>query len=157
MSHVAATDSREFLVFSLGEEEYAIDILKVQEIRGYENVTRIANAPDFIKGVANLRGIIVPVVDLRLKFRLERVEYDEQTVVIVVNIDSRVIGIVVDRVSDVLTLEREQIKPAPEFGVSLPLDYLDGLGNLGERLLILVNIEKLLTSEEMALVEEAGE
>ncbi|WP_250459670.1 chemotaxis protein CheW [Microbulbifer litoralis] len=154
---VAEAGSREFLVFSLGDEEYAIDILKVQEIRGYENVTRIANAPEFIKGVANLRGIIVPIVDLRLKFRLEKVEYDEQTVVIVVNIEDRVVGIVVDRVSDVMTLEAEQIKPAPEFGVSLPLAYLDGLGNLDERMLVLVNIEKLLTSEEMALVEEVGE
>ncbi|HAI34017.1 MAG TPA: chemotaxis protein CheW, partial [Alcanivorax sp.] len=91
--------SQEFLVFSLGDEEYAIDILKVQEIRGYENVTRIANAPDFIKGVANLRGVIVPIVDLRIKFRLERADYDDQTVVIVVNIADRVVGIVVDRVS----------------------------------------------------------
>lgn len=164
MSNAAAKEntsadvgSREFLVFSLGGEEYAIDILKVQEIRGYENVTRIANAPDFIKGVANLRGVIVPIVDLRLKFRLEKVEYDAQTVVIVVNIDERIVGIVVDRVSDVMTLDGEQIKPAPEFGVSLPLDYLEGLGNLEDRMLVLVNIEKLLTSEEMALVEEVGE
>ena len=156
-SAAVESGSREFLVFSLGDEEYAIDILKVQEIRGYDNVTRIANAPDFIKGVANLRGIIVPIVDLRLKFRLERVEYDEQTVVIVVSIAERVVGIVVDRVSDVMTLDSEQIKPAPEFGVSLPLDYLDGLGNLEDRMLVLVNIEKLLTSEEMALVEEVGE
>ena len=111
--------SQEFLVFSLGDEEYAIDILKVQEIRGYENVTRIANAPDFIKGVTNLRGVIVPIVDLRIKFRLERADYDDQTVVIVVNIADRVVGIVVDRVSDVMTLTAEQRKPAPEFGLSL--------------------------------------
>ncbi|MFD1215516.1 MULTISPECIES: chemotaxis protein CheW [Microbulbifer] len=148
---------REFLVFSLGEEEYAIDILKVQEIRGYDNVTRIANAPDFIKGVANLRGVIVPIVDLRIKFRLSQAVYDEQTVVIVVNIAGRVVGIVVDRVSDVMTLNAEQIKPAPEFGVSLPLDYISGLGNLEQRMLVLVDIEKLLTSREMELVAEAGE
>ena len=153
----AETGSQEFLVFSLGEEEYAIDILKVQEIRGYDNVTRIANAPDFIKGVANLRGVIVPIVDLRIKFRLERADYDDQTVVIVVNIADRVVGIVVDRVSDVMTLTAEQRKPAPEFGLSLPLDYISGLGNLDERMLVLVDIEKMLTSEEMALVEEAGE
>ncbi len=155
----AATDAgnRQFLVFSLGDEEYAIDILKVQEIRGYDNVTRIANAPDFIKGVANLRGVIVPIVDLRIKFRLARAEYDSHTVVIVVNIEERVVGIVVDRVSDVMTLTPEEIKPAPEFGVSLPLDYIHGLGNLEERMLVLVDIEKLLTSEEMALVEKAGD
>ncbi len=149
--------SREYLVFSLGGEEYAIDILKVQEIRGYENVTRIANAPPFIKGVANLRGVIVPIIDLRIKFRLASAEYDSQTVVIVVNIGARVMGAVVDRVSDVMTLTPEQIKPAPEFGVNLPLDYINGLGNLKDRMLVLVDIEKVLTSEEMALVDEVSE
>ncbi|MAX32407.1 purine-binding chemotaxis protein CheW [Onishia taeanensis] len=151
----AATEahSREFLVFSLGDEEYAIDILKVQEIRGYENVTRIANAPDFIKGVTNLRGVIVPIVDLRIKFHLENVEYGGQTVVIVVNVGERIVGIVVDGVSDVMTLTPEQIKPAPEFGVTLSSDYLSGLGSLEDRMLVLVDIDKLLTSEEMALVD----
>lgn len=159
LDHSVAVEagSQEYLVFSLGDEEYAIDILKVQEIRGYENVTRIANAPDFIKGVANLRGVIVPIVDLRIKFRLAKAEYDDQTVVIVVNIAERVVGIVVDRVSDVMTLTSDQRKPAPEFGVSLPMDYIHGLGNLDDRMLVLVDIEKLLTSEEMALVEEASE
>ncbi|AFT71664.1 Purine-binding chemotaxis protein [Alloalcanivorax dieselolei B5] len=153
----AEISSREFLVFSLGDEEYAIDILKVQEIRGYENVTRIANAPDFIKGVANLRGVIVPIVDLRLKFRLANADYTQQTVVIVINIGTRVVGIVVDQVSDVMTLTAEQIKPPPEFGISLPLDYIHGLGNLEERMLVLVDIERLLTSEELAIVERVGE
>lgn len=159
MQNLASTaddQNREFLVFSLGDEEYAIDILKVQEIRGYENVTRIANAPDFIKGVTNLRGVIVPIIDLRIKFHLERVEYAGQTVVIVVNVVDRVVGIVVDGVSDVMTLTPEQIKPAPEFGVTLSSDYLDGLGSLDDRMLVLVDIEKLLTSEEMALVERVA-
>jgi purine-binding chemotaxis protein CheW len=101
--------------------------------------------------------VIVPIVDLRIKFRLESAEYNANTVVIVVNIGRRVVGIVVDRVSDVMTLTAEQRKPAPEFGVGLPLDYIHGLGDLGERMLILVDIEKLLTSKEMALVDEAGE
>ena len=149
-------ENREFLVFSLGEEEYAIDILKVQEIRGYENVTRIANAPDFIKGVTNLRGVIVPIVDLRIKFHLESVEYGGQTVVIVVNVADRVVGIVVDGVSDVMTLTPEQIKPAPEFGVTLSSDFLSGLGSLDDRMLVLVDIDKLLTSEEMALVDSTS-
>ncbi|WP_447527364.1 chemotaxis protein CheW [Vreelandella sp. TE19] len=149
----AEADNSEFLVFSLGEEEYAIDILKVQEIRGYENVTRIANAPEFIKGVTNLRGVIVPIVDLRIKFHLENVEYGGQTVVIVVNVAERVVGIVVDGVSDVMTLTPDQIKPAPEFGVTLSSDFLSGLGSLEDRMLVLVDIDKLLTSEEMALVD----
>ncbi|QJQ97204.1 MULTISPECIES: chemotaxis protein CheW [Halomonadaceae] len=154
-ANAAAVDahSREFLVFSLGDEEYAIDILKVQEIRGYENVTRIANAPEFIKGVTNLRGVIVPIVDLRIKFHLDKVEYGGQTVVIVVNVGERVVGIVVDGVSDVMSLTPEQIKPAPEFGVTLSSDYLSGLGSLDDRMLVLVDIDKLLTSHEMALVD----
>lgn len=150
------TDHKQYLVFSLGREEYAIDILKVQEIRGYDNVTRIANTPEFIKGVSNLRGVIVPIVDLRIKFHLEDVDYNVDTVVIVVNIGERVIGIVVDRVSDVMTLSPEQTRPAPEFGVSVPLDYILGLGNLDDRMLILVDIEKLLDSKEMELVDEAA-
>lgn len=148
--------TREFLVFSLGDEEYAIDILKAQEIRGYENVTRIASAPSFIKGVTNLRGVIVPIVDLRIKFNLDRVEYDGQTVVIVVNVAGRVVGVVVDGVSDVLSLTPEQIKPAPEFGLSLSSDYLSGLASLEDRMLVLVDIDRMLTSEEMALVEKTA-
>lgn len=150
-------DQRQFLIFSLGNEEYAIDILKVQEIRGYDNVTRIANAPAFIKGVTNLRGVIVPIVDLRLRFALANAEYNNQTVVIVVNVGQRVIGIVVDSVSDVMALLPDQIKPAPEFGATLSADYLSGLGSVGDRMLVLVDIERLLTSEEMALVEHIND
>ncbi|WP_444677497.1 chemotaxis protein CheW [Halomonas sp. E19] len=153
----AEAHNREFLVFSLGDEEYAVDILKVQEIRGYENVTRIANAPDFIKGVTNLRGVIVPIVDLRIKFHLEKVEYGGQTVVIVVNVEDRVVGIVVDGVSDVMTLSPDQIKPAPEFGVTLSSDFLSGLGSLDDRMLVIVDIDKLLTSDEMELVEQVAD
>ena len=146
----------EFLVFTLGLEEYGIDILKVQEIRGYDAdvVTRIANVPSFVKGVTNLRGIIVPIVDLRIKFNLGSVEYNEQTVVIILNLDHRVVGIVVDGVSDVLMLNSGQIRPAPEFGSALSSEYLTGLGTVEERMLILVDIEKLMTSEGMELVEK---
>lgn len=147
------TVGQEFLVFTLGDEEYGIDILKVQEIRGYDQVTRIANTPAFIKGVTNLRGIIVPIIDLRVKFSQENVTYNDNTVVIVLNFSQRVVGIVVDGVSDVLSLTNEQIRPAPEFAVTLSTEYLTGLGSLGERMLILVDIEKLLSSEEMELVE----
>ncbi|VDZ72835.1 chemotaxis protein [Atlantibacter hermannii] len=119
---------QEFLVFTLGDEEYGIDILKVQEIRGYDQVTRIANTPSFIKGVTNLRGVIVPIVDLRIKFNQEDVDYNDNTVVIVLNLGQRVVGIVVDGVSDVLSLATDQIRPAPEFAVTLSTEYLTGLG-----------------------------
>jgi purine-binding chemotaxis protein CheW len=144
----------EFLAFTLGKEEYGIDILKVQEIRGYEAVTRIANAPDFIKGVVNLRGIIVPIVDMRIKFNLGEPTYDQFTVVIILNISGRVVGMVVDSVSDVITLSMEQIKPAPEMGTTFDSDYLIGLGTLDERMLILVDIDKLMSSADMGLIEK---
>ncbi|CAK6491995.1 Chemotaxis protein CheW [Pantoea sp. Nvir] len=147
------TVGQEFLVFTLGDEEYGIDILKVQEIRGYDQVTRIANTPEFIKGVTNLRGVIVPIIDLRVKFSQPDVEYNDNTVVIVLNLEHRVVGIVVDGVSDVLSLTQDQIRPAPEFAVTMSTEYLTGLGALGERMLILVDIEKLLSSEEMALMD----
>ncbi|WP_058913559.1 chemotaxis protein CheW [Entomohabitans teleogrylli] len=143
-----------YLVFTLGEEEYGIEILKVQEIRGYDRVTRIANTPDFIIGVTNLRGVIVPIVDLRVKFRLDAAEFNANTVIIIVNFSDRVVGIIVDGVSDVLTLDGNHIKPAPDISSTLAVEYLLGLGTVDERMLILVDIEKLLSSEEMALVEK---
>ncbi|WP_147198464.1 chemotaxis protein CheW [Pantoea sp. MBD-2R] len=147
------TVGQEFLVFTLGHEEYGIDILKVQEIRGYDQVTRIANTPAFIKGVTNLRGVIVPIIDLRIKFAQPDVDYNDNTVVIVLNLEHRVVGIVVDGVSDVLSLTTDQIRPSPEFAVTMSTEYLTGLGALGERMLILVDIEKLLNSDEMALMD----
>lgn len=148
--------AQEFLTFTLGPEEYAIDILKVQEIRGYEQPTTIANVPDFIKGVINLRGIIVPIVDLRIKFGVGKAEYTPFTVVIILSISGRVVGIVVDGVSDVTSLRAEQIRPAPEFAATVDTRYLKGLGTLDERMLIVVDIEKLMLSSEMALVDEVA-
>lgn len=144
----------EFLAFTLGREEYGIDILRVQEIRGYEPVTRIANAPEFIKGVVNLRGTIIPIVDLRIKFNLGTPTYDQFTVVIILNIAGRVVGMVVDSVSDVTTLTSEQVKPAPEISTVFDTDYLIGLGTIDERMLILVDIDKLMSSSEMGLMEK---
>ncbi|MDN5842600.1 MAG: chemotaxis protein CheW [Alcaligenaceae bacterium] len=154
----AEAQGKEFLLFTLADQEYGIDILKVQEIRGYDaqTVTRIANVPSFIKGVTNLRGVIVPIVDLRMKFNLDNVEYTPHTVVVILNLDSRVIGVVVDGVSDVLVLQAAQISPAPQFGSTFSTEHLTGIGTVGERMLILVDIEKLMTSEEMALVEGAA-
>ncbi|MGZ3182249.1 MAG: chemotaxis protein CheW [Telluria sp.] len=147
-------DGKEFLAFTLGAEEYGIDILKVQEIRGYEAVTRIASAPEFIKGVINLRGIIIPVVDMRIKFKLGTPTYDQFTVVIILNIGGRVVGMVVDSVSDVTTLSKEQIRPAPDMGSSFETQYMIGLGTIDERMLILIDIDKLMGSQEMGLLEK---
>ncbi len=144
----------EFLAFTLGEEEYGIDIQKVQEIRGYEAVTQIANAPDFIKGVVNLRGVIVPIIDMRIKFNLGNAAYDQFTVVIVLNITGRIIGMVVDSVSDVITLTAEQVKPAPQMGMALNTDYLIGLGTVEKRMLILIDIARLMSSSEVGFIEK---
>lgn len=154
MQSSGESGENEFLAFTLGKEEYGIDILRVQEIRGYEPVTRIANAPAFIKGVVNLRGTIIPVVDMRIKFSLGEPTYDEFTVVIILNIAGRVVGMVVDSVSDVTTLSPEQIKSAPEIGTAFDTEYLIGLGTIGDRMLILVNIDKLMSSTEMGLIEK---
>jgi purine-binding chemotaxis protein CheW len=143
----------EYLAFTLGKEEYGLDILKVQEIRGYETVTRVANAPEFVKGVVNLRGIIVPIVDMRIKFKLGEPTYDQFTVVIILNIGGRVVGMVVDSVSDVITLTPEQVKPAPDMG-ALNSNYLIGLGTLDERMLILIDIDRLMSSSDMGLIEQ---
>jgi len=136
--------AREYLTFRLGDEEYGIDILKVQEIRGYENPTRIANAPHFLKGVLNLRGTIVPIVDLRLRFGCATVEYNAFTVSIVLHIGQRTVGVVVDGVSDVLTLEREQLRPVPALRGNVKPEHLLAIGSVGPRMLILLDIEKFL-------------
>ncbi|GMV44986.1 MAG: hypothetical protein AMXMBFR66_03840 [Pseudomonadota bacterium] len=150
----------EYLTFRLGAEEYGIDILRVQEIRSYEPPTRIANAPGFIKGVVNLRGVIVPIIDLRLKLACDKAEYNDFTVVVVLNVKGRVVGAVVDSVSDVLELRREQIKPAPELNSSVDASFITGIGAIksgqgdseAERMLILMDIEALMSSADMGLV-----
>jgi purine-binding chemotaxis protein CheW len=147
----------EYLTFRLGGEEYGIDILRVQEIRSYEAPTRIANAPAFLKGVVNLRGVIVPILDLRLKLACDSAEYNGFTVVIVLNVHDRVVGVVVDSVSDVLELHGEQIKPAPRLNSSVDAGFITGIGAVksgeAERMLILVDIEALMGSADMGLID----
>jgi purine-binding chemotaxis protein CheW len=150
-----AGHAREYLTFRLDTEEYGIDILKVQEIRGYENVTRIAGAPAYVRGVINLRGVIVPIVDLRMKFHLADAKFDAFTVAIILNLGGRTIGAVVDSVSDVLELDASQIKAVPQFETMLDSDYITGLGSVGTgedaRMLILLDIDKLLTASDIAV------
>ncbi|HEY2978224.1 MAG TPA: chemotaxis protein CheW [Burkholderiaceae bacterium] len=146
----------EFLTFRLGAEEYGIDILRVQEIRSYEPPTRIANAPAFIKGVVNLRGVIVPIVDLRLKLGCASAEYNSFTVVIVLNVKGRVVGAVVDSVSDVLELQGDAVKAAPEMNSAVDLSFITGIGNVADRMLILMDIEALMSSADMGLIEAAA-
>lgn len=150
-SSVAAGAPREYLAFRLGNEEYGIDILKVQEIREFEPTTKLANVPPFILGLSNLRGAIVPIIDLRIKFNLGEPKYDSLTVTIILNIGQRIVGIVVDSVSDVIALPPEQIRPAPAMGTLMETDKLIGLGVLEDRMFILVDIEKLMVSPDMGL------
>ncbi len=143
---------REYLTFRLDQEEYGVEILKVQEIRGYEQPTRIANAPDFIKGVINLRGTIVPIIDMRVRFQCPQIEYNQFTVVIILNLRDRVVGIVVDSVSDVMALPLDAISPAPDIESVIDTGAIVGLGSVGERMLILLDIEKLMGNVDMGLV-----
>lgn len=152
---ISTSSAQEFLTFSLGDENYAIDILTVKEIRGYESVTKIANAPPYIKGVINLRGDIVPIVDLRIKFNVGKVTYDEFTIVIVLHIRNRIVGIVVDGVSDVVGLTKEQLRPPPDFGVAFNSRYLLGLASVNEQMIILVDINELISSDELGLFDAA--
>ncbi len=145
--------AREYLTFRLGDEEYGIDILRVQEIRGYENPTRIANAPHFLKGVVNLRGSIVPLVDLRLRFGCSSAEYNSFTVSIILHIGQRTIGTVVDSVSDVMEIPAEAIRNAPEMNSAIDAVYIRGLAQVGERMLILMDIEALMSSADMGLMD----
>jgi purine-binding chemotaxis protein CheW len=156
-SALQGESTNEFLTFTLGSEEYGVDILKVQEIRGYDTVTRLPDAPDYIKGVINLRGTIVPVLDLRIKFNTGRVVYDALTVMIILNVASRVVGIVVDGVSDVIQLGPAQLKPAPELHGTAGNGggaFITGIGALDERMLILVDIEKLLRAADIVLLDD---
>lgn len=149
------TAAGEYLTFVLGNEQYGIEILKVQEIRGYDTVTQIANMPAFIKGVVNLRGKIVPIVDLRIKFNLGKVEYNEFTVVIILNLNGRIVGIVVDGVSDVRELREEHLREVPALVTRIDTKYIVGLATVEQEMLILVDIEKLMTSQEMELMDAA--
>jgi purine-binding chemotaxis protein CheW len=153
----AREETREVLVFVLGKEEYGVDILKVQEIRGYEKVTPIPSAPDYLKGVVNLRGVIAPVIDMRVKFRFAEVRYDSFTVVVILRIAGRVIGLVVDGVSDVVHFTESEVKPAPQLGALVDSSFLDGVATQGDRMVLLVDIEKLLSSGELNLLREVTE
>ncbi len=145
---------REFLTFKLGQEEYGMDILRVQEIRSYEQPTRMANTPAFIKGVVNLRGVIVPIVDMRIKFNLDKVEYDAFTVVIVMNIASQIVGMVVDGVSDVISLTEDQLRPVPQLDSGIGSDHVLAIGSVQDRMLFLLDIEKLMTSSAMGMLSQ---
>lgn len=144
-------DSGQYLTLRLGAEEYAIDILRVQEIRSYEEPTRMVNSPSFIKGVVNLRGVIVPIADLRLKLNVPNVDYNEFTVVIILNIHGKVVGAVVDAVSDVVTIDGGTVKPAPQFEAAIDSRFIVGLVTLGERTLIVMNVDALLGKSELGI------
>lgn len=153
-SGAGSAHTDQFLVFTLGKEEYGVDLHKVQELRGYDAVTQIANGPDFIKGVVNLRGVIVPIIDMRIRFNLGTPSYDQFTVVVVLNLGGQVVGMVVDGVSDVVTLSGEQIKPRPEMGAVVATEYLRGMGTIDDRMLILVDIDKLMSGIGIAPIEK---
>ena len=148
--------AQEWLTFRLGQEEYGMDILRVQEIRSYEKPTRIANMPDYVKGVVNLRGVIVPILDLRMKLGMTDLRYDGVTVTIVLNVNGQIVGAVVDSVSDVLELKQDDVKPFPELTTALESHFITGIGSVrhdgAERMLILLDIASLVASMKFGAV-----
>lgn len=143
------------LTFSLAGEEYGVDILTVREIRGWSRVTRIPQTPDYLLGVLNLRGAIVPIMDLRMRFGLDRESYGESTVVIVIAVEERLFGIVVDSVSDVVDIDHAAIKPVPDMGVVVDTRYLKGLATHVERMVMLLDVEKLMRPEDVETLDAA--
>ncbi len=156
---LASVESDQFLTFILQEQEYGVDILRVQEIKGWDSVTEIPNTPDYIQGVINLRGTIVPIVDLRKRFELESIPYGTTTVVIVLRVesrtgsDSRIMGIVVDAVSDVYNVAMEDVKPAPDFGSVVNIEFVKGIATVEEKMVIILDIDHLLNSDELADIQ----
>ena len=156
----ADTGSGQFLTFVLAGEQYGVDILRVQEIRGWQPVTRVPNAPAHMLGVLNLRGTIVPIIDMRMRFRLSNVEYAPTTVIIVLSVQgangTHVFGIVVDSVSDVLDVQARDVKTKPDFGAAVNTDFISGLVTVGERMIMLLDIDKLLSADELAALAQVG-
>lgn len=152
----AQGQNKQFLAFTLGQEEYGLELMQVQELREYEKPTHIANAPDFLKGVINLRGIIVPIIDMRIKLGFSDVVYNELTVVVILIIRGSTVGMVVDSVSDVISLGSDDLKPSPNMGTAVGADYLIGLGTIDERMIIVVNLDRMLSSNEIGLLEKVA-
>ena len=157
----ADSDADQYLTFILADEEYGVDILRVQEIKGWDNVTPIPNTPEYIKGVINLRGTIVPIIDLRSKFNIENIEYGPMTLVIVLRVESddhsRIMGIVVDAVSEVYNVDESQMQPPPDFGSVVNVEYIKGIATVDEKMLIMLDIDHLLTSGELAVTDSVSE
>jgi purine-binding chemotaxis protein CheW len=151
----AETDFEQFVTFLLAGEEYGVDIMKVQEIIGYKGFTKIPNVTEFIKGVLNLRGAVVPVIDLRLKFGMEEREYDKFTVIMIAEVAGKTMGIIVDAVSDVVSLSAEDIQPKPDFSAEIDTSFINGMGKKEDKFIILLDIDKVLSDEEIRDVEEA--
>lgn len=147
----------QFLTFILAGEEYGVDILRVQEIRGWSAVTRMPNTPEYIQGILNLRGTIVPIIDLRLRFGIEKIDYGPTTVIVVLKAQScdqtRTVGLVVDGVSDVCNVQREEFKEAPDFGASVRLDFVKGMAAIQDKMVILLDVDSLLNNDDLAMLD----
>jgi purine-binding chemotaxis protein CheW len=149
-----ATDGSQYLTFRLGQEEYGVEILKVQEIKGYSAITPVPNTPAYFKGVMNLRGTIVPVVDLRAKFGMPEAEYNQFTVIIVLMVGTKVMGLIVDAVSDVLNIPKKDIQPTPDFGAQVDAQFINGMAKAGDKLVVLLDIDRVLGGAELAGISQ---
>ena len=161
-SHETEKEFKELLTFFLAGEEYGVDILRVQEIKGWDSVTNIPNTPEYIRGVINIRGSIVPIIDMRLRFNLEKKEYTATTVVIILSVvskgnDDRIMGVVVDAVSDVYNVPINDVKASPDFGTAVDTEFVTGLATIDEKMIIVLNIDHMLNAAELAVVDTLSE
>ena len=155
-------EHKELLTFLLAGEEYGVDILRVQEIKGWSTVTSIPNTPEYIRGVINIRGSIVPIIDMRLRFNIEKKEYDATTVVIVLNVFGnnkryRTMGVVVDAVSDVYNIPVDDVKASPDFGTAVDTEFVTGLATINEKMIIVLDIDHMLNAAELAVIDEISD
>ncbi|MBF0118004.1 MAG: purine-binding chemotaxis protein CheW [Desulfobacterales bacterium] len=150
--NMVSSEGDQYVTFTVAEEEYGIDILQVQEIISYKGFTKIPNVSSFVKGVLNLRGAVVPVIDLRIKFKMEEKKYNKYTVIVIVVVSGKTMGIIVDAVSDVVGLNKNEIQPTPEFAAKINTDFIKGMGKKKDSFIILLDIEKILSFEEFQQV-----
>lgn len=153
VKHQQTQESNQFLTFRLDEQEYGLELFKIQEIRGYAPVTPIPNVPAHVRGVMNLRGTVLPVVDLRMKFRLPPIEYNKFTVIVIAVVAGKMVGLLVDAVSDVLNVSPDQLRAAPDFGAAVDTQFINGVFQTRDHLAVALNLERLLSETELAVSE----
>ena len=152
---VSTCHKDQYVTFTLDDEEYGVEVLKVQEIIGYQGFTRVPSVPSFVKGVINLRGLVVPIVDLRIKLSMQEKAYDNFTVILILEVRGKTIGAIVDAVSDVVNLKEDEVQATPDFASGVSVDFIAGMGRRGDKLIIMLDIDKVLNIGDLVIADAA--